>query len=307
MSVTGADPRRREAGFAIDGVRLPAPSLTPGLYVVATPIGNLKDISLRALATLAAADLVACEDTRVTGFLLSHYGISTALIAYHDHNAPRQRPKILAALAEGKAVALASDAGTPLVSDPGYRLVTAAIEGGHAVIPIPGASAMLAALVASGLPSDAFLFAGFLPPKEVARRKRLQTLAREPATLLFYEAPQRLAAALADMAAVLGTTRPAAVARELTKTFEEVRRGILGALAERYAGEAQPKGELVVVVGPPAEAGATTEDIDGLLRELLASNPVSAAAEKAAALTGVAKRELYRRALQIRADDGGAD
>ena len=307
--MSGAAPgeRRREAGFAIDGVRLAAPSLSPGLYVVATPIGNLKDITLRALATLAAADLVACEDTRVTGFLLSHYGISTALIAYHDHNAPRQRPKILAALAEGKAVALASDAGTPLVSDPGFRLVAAAIAEGHAVIPIPGASAMLAALVASGLPTDAFLFAGFLPPKEVARRKRLQALVREPATMVFYEAPQRLAAALADMAEVLGPARPASVARELTKAFEEVRRGSLGVLAERYAGEAQPKGEIVVVVGPPAETAASPEDIDGLLRELLASNPVSAAAEKAAALTGVAKRELYRRALELKARDGEAE
>jgi 16S rRNA (cytidine1402-2'-O)-methyltransferase len=272
--------------------------------VVATPIGNLGDITLRALQTLAAADLIACEDTRVTRVLTGRYGISTRLIAYHDHNAERQRPKLLAALAEGKAVALVSDAGTPLISDPGYRLVNAALDAGHAVVPIPGASAVLAALVASGLPSDAFLFAGFLPPKEVARRKRLAELAATPATLIFFESPQRLSASLADMAAVLGGGRASVVARELTKTFETVRRDSLAALAAQFSSEPPPKGEVVVLVGPPLETVPSAEDIDALLVELLKTQPVSEAAAEAAARTGVARRDLYRRALALKKEGG---
>ncbi len=291
--------------FVVDGNPVAAKPLAAGLYVVATPIGNLGDITLRALAALAAADIVACEDTRVSSVLLRHYGIATRLLAYHDHNAAEMRPKLLAALDEGKSIALISDAGTPLVSDPGYRLVVAARAAGHRVVPIPGASALLAALVASGLPSDAFFFAGFLPPKTAARTKRLAELAAVPGTLVFFESPQRLAASLADMSAALGA-RDAVVARELTKTFETVRNGTLAALAEAYAGEATPKGEIVVVVAPPAEKIATAEDADRILRALLKERSVSHAAAEAAEATGLPKRELYRRALALKdGDDGG--
>lgn len=290
--------------YAVSGHRIAAPRLAPGLYVVATPIGNLSDITLRALATLAAADLIACEDTRITAVLTRHYGIATRLIAYHEHNAQRQRPKLMAALEQGKSVALVSDAGTPLVSDPGYRLVGAARAAGHAVVPVPGASALLAALVAAGLPTDAFLFAGFLPPKAAARVKRLTELAAVPATLVFYESPQRLAAALADMAAVLGGTRLAATARELTKTFETVRTATLAELAAAHGGEAPPKGELVVLVGPPQHQAADAAEADRILRGLIAEMPVSAAAAKAAALTGLPRRVLYARALALKDGDG---
>ncbi len=286
--------------YLVEGHRIAAPALQPALHVVATPIGNLGDITLRALAVLAAADLIACEDTRVTGFLLSRFGIAGKLVAYHDHNAARQRPKLIAALGEGRAVALVSDAGTPLVSDPGYRLVVDARAAGHAVVPIPGASAVMAALVAAGQPTDAFFFAGFLPPKSAARHKRLTELAAVPATLVFYETGPRLAAALADMAAVLGDGRPAAVARELTKAFETVRDGTLAGLAEGYAAEPAAKGEIVVVVGPPTEAVADAAEADRVLVALLADNSVSAAAAEAATITGLPRRELYRRALALK-------
>jgi 16S rRNA (cytidine1402-2'-O)-methyltransferase len=288
------------AGYTVDGHAIAARPLEPGLYVVATPIGNLGDVSVRALATLAAADLVACEDTRVTRVLTDRYGIATRLVAYHDHNAARQRPKLLAALAEGKVVALVSDAGTPLVSDPGYRLVNVALAAGHAVVPVPGASAVLAALVASGLPSDAFLFGGFLPSKPSARRRRLGDFAATPAPLIFFESPQRLAASLADMAAVLGAARDCAVARELTKTYESVRRGSLDELAAVLAGEPPPKGEVVVVVGPPTPVDPDMADVDALLLELLADHPVRGASAEAAARTGLSRRELYQRALFLK-------
>ena len=291
----------RTPSFLIDGQRVAAKPLKPALYVVSTPIGNLGDITLRALATLAAADLVACEDTRVTGFLLRTFGILTKMIAYHDHNAQRQRPRILAALGEGKAVALVSDAGTPLVSDPGYRLVGEAEAAGHAVVPIPGASAVMAALVAAGLPTDSFLFAGFLPPKSAARVKRLTALAVIPATLVFYESAQRVAAALADMATALGARRPAAVARELTKTFETIRRGSLADLAAAYSDEPTPRGEIVVVVGPPAAEATTAAEADRVLAALLLEKGVSEAAAEAAAITGLPRRDLYRRALALKA------
>ncbi len=296
------DPR---SGFAIDGIAHPAPALDPGLYVVATPIGHLGDITLRALQTLAAADLIVCEDTRVTRILAERYGLGAPLLAYHEHNAARQRPRILAALAEGKRVALVSDAGTPLVSDPGYRLVGEAAAAGHRVIPIPGASALLAALVVAGLPTDTFLFAGFLPQKAGARQKRLAALKPVPATLVFYESPRRLADALADMAAALGD-RPAAVARELTKTFETVRRGTLASLARDYAAEEAPKGEIVVVVGPPGEEAPDQADVDALLAGLLERGGVRAAADEAAALTGLPRRDLYRRALALKDAADGA-
>ena len=273
--------------------------------MVATPIGHLGDITLRALQTLAAADLIVCEDTRVTRILAERYGLGAPLLAYHEHNAARQRPRILAALAEGKRVALVSDAGTPLVSDPGYRLVGEAAAAGHRVIPIPGASALLAALVVAGLPTDTFLFAGFLPQKAGARQKRLAALKPVPATLVFYESPRRLADALADMAAALGD-RPAAVARELTKTFETVRRGTLASLARDYAAEEAPKGEIVVVVGPPGEEAPDQADVDALLAGLLERGGVRAAADEAAALTGLPRRDLYRRALALKDAADGA-
>jgi len=299
----GSDPPQLR--FVVDGNPVAAKPLAAGLYVVATPIGNLSDITLRALATLAAADIVACEDTRVSSVLIRHYGIAARLLAYHDHNAAEMRPKLLAALAEGRSIALISDAGTPLVSDPGYRLVVEARAAGHKVVPIPGASALLAALVAAGLPSDAFFFAGFLPPKTAARSKRLAELAAVPATLVFFESPQRLAASLADMSAALGA-RAAVVARELTKAFETIRSGTLADLATAYAGEATPKGEIVVVVAPPEEEIATAEDADRLLRALLKEKSVSNAAAEAAAATGLPKRELYRRALALKdVNDGG--
>jgi len=295
------------AAYFIDGERFPAAALEPGLYVVATPIGNLADVTLRGLATFAAADLIACEDTRVTRVLLDRYGIHTPLIPYHDHNAAGQRPKLLSALAEGKAVALCSDAGTPLVSDPGYRLAVDAAAAGHKVVPVPGASALLAALAGAGLPTDTFLFAGFLPPKETARRKRLAELAAVPATLIFYEAPQRLGAALADMADVLGGKRGAAIGRELTKRFEEFVRGDLTELAARYGKGEAPKGEIVVLIGPPVVRTQDPEDVDTLLRELLGKGSVREAADAAADLTGLSRRDLYQRALKLKDGNGGRD
>jgi 16S rRNA (cytidine1402-2'-O)-methyltransferase len=291
--------------FTISGHVLPADDLVPGLYVVATPIGNLRDVTIRALAVLAGGDLIACEDTRVTAKLTRHYGIDTALTAYHDHNAAEARPRLLAALAEGKSVALVSDAGTPLISDPGYRLVREAAEAGHLVVPIPGASALLAGLAVAGLPTDAFTFAGFLPPKTVGRRKRLAELLSARGTLVFYESPHRVAEALADMAEVLGGERDAAVARELTKLYETVRRGTLTDLATAFAGEPEPKGEIVILVGPAAKAPPLgDQEIETRLAALLTTDSVGGAASALAAETGLPRRDLYQRALALKARDG---
>lgn len=282
-----------------------------GLYLVGLPIGNARDITLRALDVLGAVAVIACEDTRVTAPLLRRYGIATRLTSYHEHNAERARPALLRRIAAGEAVALVSDAGMPLVSDPGYKLVRAVLAAGGDVTCVPGASAPLAALSLSGLPTDRFLFAGFLPPKSAARRTAIQALAAVPATLILFETAPRLAAALADLAAVLGD-RPAAVARELTKRFEEVRRGTLAALAQAYAGEARPKGEIVVVVGPP-EAGppdaADTDRVDAALRAAMAQSSLRDAVDAVTAATGLPRRDLYRRALALAAapedGDGG--
>ncbi|MCB2102942.1 MAG: 16S rRNA (cytidine(1402)-2'-O)-methyltransferase [Rhodobacterales bacterium] len=278
----------------------------PGLYLVATPIGNARDITLRALDVLAGVDRIACEDTRVTGKLLSIHGIGTPLMPYHDHNADAVRPRIIKALKSGESVALVSDAGTPLVSDPGHKLVAAAVAEGLPVTALPGASAVLTALQLAALPTDRFLFAGFPPNKAAARRRMLSELATAPATLVFLESPRRLADSLADMAAVLGD-RPAAVGRELTKRFEEVRRDALPALAAHYAQAGPPKGEVTVCVGPPGDEGRAPADdatVDALLAEALATARVRDAAADVAARTGRPRKDVYARALALK--DGKA-
>jgi len=285
--------------------RLPPPELddaplAPGLYIVATPIGNLRDITLRALDVLAAADLVLAEDTRVAGKLLQAYGLSAKLERYDEHAAERGGAKAMTALADGKRVALISDAGTPLVSDPGYRIVKDAAAAGYPVFPIPGPSALLAGLSAAGLPTDRFLFAGFPPPKSAARRVFLEELAPIRATLVFFEGGSRLAASLTDMAFVLGETREAVVCRELTKLYETLYRGPLAVLAADPRLDA-PKGEIVILVGPGHEAEATAGDIDTALADaLIRLRPAEAAAEVAKAL-GLSRRDVYQRAMAMRA------
>ncbi len=287
-------PRRYRVGNHLTEV----PGLSPGLHVVATPIGNLGDISLRALGALAGADVIACEDTRVTRKLLDRYAIATPLTPYHDHNAATARPKLLQKLAAGAAIALVSDAGTPLVSDPGYRLVRAVQEAGYAVTVVPGASAPLAALAVAGLPTDQFLFAGFLPPKQGARRARIAELARIPATLVLFESGPRLGAALADLAEGLGD-REAAVCRELTKIHEEVRRGTLGALAQMYA-DGDVRGEIVLVIAPPGAPERPAEaETDALLLGAMARVSLKDAVGEVAAVTGLPRRELYQRAIAL--------
>lgn len=277
------------------------------LYLVAGPIGNLADVSLRALDVLRRADVVACEDTRVTGRLLSAHGIDRPLVAYHDHNAERVRPRLIEALQNGKSVALISDAGTPLVSDPGYKLMRAAIEAGLAVTAVPGASAVLAALCVAGLPSDRFYFGGFLPAKTAARQAALAEVASVPGTLIFFESPRRLAATLADMAKGLGAERPAAVARELTKLHEEVRRASLAELAAAYAEEPPPRGEVVVLLGPrPAAAQRQQAEasLDQRLRDALEQASLRDAVDRVVAETGLARRRVYARALELERDGG---
>jgi 16S rRNA (cytidine1402-2'-O)-methyltransferase len=290
--------------FRLFGQDIEAPAVGPGLHLVATPIGNLGDVTLRALATLAGAAVVACEDSRVTRRLFERYAITTPLISYHDHNAEAVRPKILARLDAGAAVALVSDAGTPLISDPGFKLVQAAQAAGHAVTALPGASAVLAALTASGLPTDRFFFEGFLPPRDAARRARIEELAGIPATLVFFEAGPRVGAMLEDLAAGLGA-RPAAVCRELTKLHEEIRRNDLGTLAQAYREGAETRGEFVVVVGPPlAVAAPDAADLDGVLRHALAAASLKDAVEAVAEATGVKRRIVYQRALALTKRDG---
>jgi len=289
--------------YVLKGQIHDAPALTAGLHIVATPIGNLRDTTLRALEVLAAADVIACEDTRVTRKLTDHYGITTPLTPYHDHNASEARPKLIARIAAGSAVALVSDAGTPLVSDPGFKLVRAVHEAGHTVTTVPGASAALAALAIAGLPTDRFFFEGFLPAKSGQRRARIAELARIPATLLLFETGPRLAAALADLASGLGA-REAAVCRELTKLHEEVRRGDLAALAAHYESAGEPRGEIVLVIAPPAAQDTEVADLDALLRNALARVSVKEAVAEIAAVTGHPRREVYQRALKL-AKDGG--
>ena len=289
---------RRERRYILGSQTVDVAALTPGLHIVATPIGNLGDITLRALAALAGADLIACEDTRVTRKLLDRYAIATPLTPYHDHNAAKARPALLRRLAQGAAIALVSDAGTPLVSDPGLKLVQAARDAGHAITALPGASALLAALSVAGLPTDQFLFVGFLPPKQTARRARIAELAGIPASLVLFETGPRIAATLADLAAGLGP-RQAALCRELTKIHEEVRRGELATLAQEYAGR-EARGEIVLVVGPPpATERPSVAEMDALLRQALARASLKDAVGEIADATGLPRRELYQRALAL--------
>ncbi len=292
----GGQPAR---SFRIGAHEIAARPLAPGLYLVSTPIGNLGDMTIRGLETLAGADIIACEDTRVSRVLLDRFCITTRPYAYHEHNAERAGPKLMAALEAGKSVALISDAGTPLVSDPGYRISQTAIEAGVPVIPIPGASAPMAALVASGLPSDTFLFAGFLPSKDKARRDRLASFAAIEATLMFFESPNRLAVCLKSAAEVLGTDRPAAVCRELTKAYEEIRRGTLGDLAAGYEDETV-RGEIVLVIGPGSTPPPSEDDVDALLARLASDLPAGKAATEAARLTGLNRKDLYARLLAMK-------
>jgi 16S rRNA (cytidine1402-2'-O)-methyltransferase len=295
--------------FTAFGLAAEAEPLGPGLYVVATPIGNLKDVTFRALSVLAAADAVLAEDTRVTKTLLAHYGITTPLVAYHEHSNEAVRERMIHRVREGQALALVSDAGTPLVSDPGYKLVQAAIEAGLPVTPIPGPSAVTTALVVSGLPTDRFFFEGFLPPRSAARRTRLSEIVGVPATLVLFEAPHRLPEMLADAAAVLGE-RPAVVARELTKLFETVRRGTLPDLAQTFAAEGPPKGEIVVMIGEATKAMQDIE-VDAVLDHKIAAALAHHSIKDAAALVadelGKPKREVYARALALaKAKDSGS-
>ena len=295
MTDTVSPPR-----FTLFGQSRAAPKPEPALYLVATPIGNLGDITIRALEIIAGADRLACEDTRVTAKLLQRFAIDRRMTPYHEHNGEQAGPALIEAVQSGLSVALCSDAGTPLVSDPGYRLVRQALEAGVKVVPIPGASAVITALAASGLASDAFFFAGFLPQKEKARAERLEALARVPGTLIFFEAPHRIAASLAAMAEVF-PAREAAVCRELTKLHETIYRGVLPELAERFAAMADVKGEIVVCIAPPPEEAAAGEaEADSILAGLLAEMKPTQAAQEAARLTGLPRRDLYQRALEMK-------
>ena len=272
--------------------------LGPGLYLVSTPIGHLADMTLRAIATLARADVVYCEDTRHSRTLLAHDAIRTPLRPYHEHNAEEQRPRILSELEAGRSIALISDAGTPLISDPGFKLVRDAAAAGHAVVAVPGPSATLAALTVGGLPTDAFFFAGFLPAKEGARKSRLAELAAIPATLVFFEAPTRTADTLANLAEELGN-REAAVARELTKLHEDVRRAPLTGLARHFAAD-PPKGEVVIVVAPPQETEVTDAAIEASLAPALESLSIRDATRMVADTLKVPKARVYDVALGLK-------
>ncbi|MGJ4930917.1 16S rRNA (cytidine(1402)-2'-O)-methyltransferase [Bradyrhizobium sp. HKCCYLS2038] len=288
--------------YLVAGQRVAAPKTRPGLYLVATPIGNLGDITLRALGTLAGADVIFCEDTRITRRLTERYGLGAELAAYHEHNAEAVRPKILQRLADGAAIALVSDAGTPLISDPGYKLVRAACEAGLAVTALPGPSAVLAALSVAALPTDRFFFEGFLPAKQQARRTRLAELARVEATLVLFEAGSRVQETLADLAEAMAG-RQAAICRELTKLHEEVQRGSVGELAA-HADGLETRGEFVLVIGPPPRDAEIMTDgaLDALLTDLLQRSSVKDAVMHAVELSRRPRREVYARALALAKD-----
>jgi 16S rRNA (cytidine1402-2'-O)-methyltransferase len=295
----------RERTYTMGGHVFPAPRAATGLHLVATPIGNLGDITLRALETLAGVDVIACEDTRISRRLTERYGIAAELTPYHEHNAAAARPKILARLAEGAAIALVSDAGTPLISDPGFKLVREACAAGHAVTALPGSSSVLTALSVAALPTDRFFFEGFLPAKEGARRARLSELARVDATLVLFESGNRVQATLADMSGIMGT-REAAICRELTKLHEEVKRGSLAELAGEAA-TLETRGEFVLVIGPPAADTQilTDEALDNLLRDQLKRHSVKDAVAHAVELSARPRREVYARALELAKETHG--
>ena len=289
------------ARFAIRGEAIVAPPVAAGLYVVSTPIGNLGDITIRALETLAGVDLVLCEDTRHSARLLDHYGIRTRRRALHEHNERDAAQSIVAQLAGGARMALISDAGTPLLSDPGFPLVRAVREAGLPVFAVPGPSALLAAVAVAGLPTDSFSFFGFLPTKAAARQTALGALASRHETLVFYESPRRLAATLGALGEMFGPEREAAVGLELTKRFERVARGTIAALAERFAGE-ETKGEAVILVAGAPEAPAISEDewqgvLSGLLQEMSLREAVDTVSDRFA----LPRREVYRAALAQKA------
>ena len=293
----GSEPE--PATYAIGGQTLTARKAAPGLHVVATPIGNLGDITLRALETLAGADLIACEDTRVTRRLLDRFGISTPMTSYHDHNAAMARPRLIETIAKGGSVALVSDAGTPLISDPGYRLVQELAGLGHPVTSIPGPSSVMAALSSAGLPTDRFLFEGFLPPKQVARRNRIAELAVIDATIVLFEGGSRVVKTLADLADLL-KDRDAAICRELTKLHEEILRGPLTTLAAG-ADALETRGEFVIVIAPPARKAQTMspENLDDILTNALQRLSVRDAVAEAVEISGRTKRDVYARALEL--------
>src|SRR6201986_3262552 len=295
----------RERTFAIGGHVLPAPKAAAGLHLVATPIGNLGDITMRALETLAGVDAIACEDTGITRRLTERYGISAELTPYHEHNAATARPKLLELLGQGASIALVSDAGTPLISDPGFKLVREACAAGHSVIALPGASAGLTALSVAALPPDPFFFEGFLPAKETARRARLAELARIDATLVLFESGGRVTDTLRDLAEAMGT-RDAAICRELTKLHEEISRAPIAELAGN-ADRLETRGEFVLVIGPPAADAQvmSAEALDDLLREQLLHHSVKDSVAHAVALSGRPRREVYGRALELAKQKGG--
>jgi 16S rRNA (cytidine1402-2'-O)-methyltransferase len=299
-----ASPQSDQRRFVISGHAIPADPIAPGLHLVATPIGNLGDVTIRALATLAAADLVYCEDTRMSRRLLERYEIKASVKAYHEHNAQRLRPVILDQLRTGARLALISDAGMPLISDPGYKLVRECIEEGLAVHVVPGPSAPLMALLLSGLPTDRFTFAGFLPNRSAARRTMLAGLAGHGASLIFFETAPRVAAALADIAEVLGDP-PVVLARELTKFHEEVLRGTASEVAAAIAARGGVKGEITLVVAPPEPAGTVDErEVEEALAAALEEMSPGKAASLLARRFGVPRRDLYQRALALK---GGGD
>lgn len=286
--------------YSIRGTPFSAPVLPPALYLVSTPIGNLADITIRGLETLAGCSVIACEDTRTSGVLLKRYGIDRPKISYTEHNADQRGPDLLRQIGQGASVALISDAGTPLVSDPGYRLVQEAIAQNISVIPIPGASAPLAALVGSGLENDQFRFCGFLPSKAQGRLQMLESLAKEQSTLIFFESPARIKATLGAMAQSFGGDRHVVVARELTKIHETFHRGTIQTLQDEFEALEKVRGEIVIVVGPATVIRFETEDVTELLKQALTTMKTKQAAVYVAAQTGLAKQALYNKALSLK-------
>ena len=303
---SGSETGSADRTFCIDGHILTAPKATPGLHLVATPIGNLADITLRALQTLAGVDLIACEDTRITHRLTDRYGISAQLSPYHEHNAAMVRPKILAMLGRGAAVALVSDAGTPLISDPGFKLVREASAAGHPVVAVPGPSSVLSALTVAALPTDRFFFEGFLPSRQFARRARLTELARIDTTLVLFESGNRVQDALADLAEIMGD-REAAICREMTKLHEQTIRATLAELA-RGRDTLETRGEFVLVIGPPAanDKAMSEDELDSLLRDTLRRDSVKDAVAHAVEMSGRPRREVYARALALAKESSAA-